>query len=83
MFLKISCLSLSALLFPVTVNIFKSDKYQEAECMRLVCWLRHSLSLFKELKQRGIEGVCWGEIDEIEKDIQNKEKKLRLLTDYR
>jgi len=57
------------------------DKYHEEESLRLISWLKGGLNLFKELRQRGIEGVCWGEIDAIEKDIQNKERILGLNRD--
>ena len=59
-----------------------SDNYDEEELLRLTRRLRDELNLFKELRQRGIEGVCWGEIEEIERDIQNKERTLGLTMDY-
>jgi hypothetical protein len=33
----------------------------------------------KELRIRGIEGISWGEIKDIDKDIEDKETQLRLL----
>lgn len=58
------------------------DKYHEEESLRLITWLKDGLNLFKGLMQRGIEGVCWGEIEDIERDIQNKERTLGLNADY-
>ena len=50
----------------------------EEEFMRLISWLREGLNVYKEFKQRGIEGILWGEIEEIDKDIQDKERRFRL-----
>ena len=58
-----------------------TDNFDEEELLRLTRWLRDELNLFKELRQKGIEGVCWGEIEEIERDVQNKERTLGLNTD--
>ncbi len=58
------------------------DKYHEEEALRLISWLKDDLALFKELRGRGIEGLCWGEIDAIEKDVQNKEISLGVNRDY-
>lgn len=49
-------------------------KYCEDEFLRLISWLKVGLIIFKGLRQRGIEGLFSGEIDAIEKDVQDKER---------
>ena len=46
---------------------------EEENLLRVISWLREEINLFKELKQRGIEGVSWAEIEEIEREIKSKE----------
>ena len=43
------------------------------EFVRVFSWLREELSVFEELRRRGIEGVTWGELEEIERDVKEKE----------
>lgn len=50
------------------------DKSDEEEIGRLLSWLRQEIGLYRELGNRGIEGISLGEIEEIEKDVQDKEK---------
>ena len=58
------------------------EKHQVEEYLRLVCWLRQGISLFRELSQIGIENLSCGEIDLIEQDIQKKEKTLGFNRDF-
>ena len=52
----------------------------EIDCLvRVLSWVRQGLNAFNESNQRGIEGLLCGEIKDIEKDIKDKEEKLRLL----
>jgi len=46
------------------------------ELVRVFSWLREGLTLFEELRRRGIEGVTWGELEEIEGDVKEKEMDL-------
>ena len=54
------------------------------ELVRVFSWLRKGLSVFEELRRRGIEGVTWGELEDIERDVEEKEMDLRLspLSDF-
>jgi len=53
---------------------------EEEELLRVMCWLREGLNVFKELKKSGIEGVSWGEMEEIEKDVRIKENNLKTIS---
>ena len=46
------------------------------ELVRVFSWLREGLSAFEELRSRGIEGVTWGELEEIERYVEEKEMDL-------
>jgi hypothetical protein len=46
------------------------------EAVRLFSWLRKELSVFEELRSMGIGGVTWGELEEIERDVKEKEMDL-------
>ena len=48
------------------------------ELVRVFSWLREGLSVFEELRSRGIEGVTWSELEEIERDVEEKEMHLRI-----
>ena len=48
------------------------------ELVRVFSWLRKGLSVFEELRSRGIEGVTWGELEDIERDVKEKEMDLRI-----
>ena len=50
-----------------------NDNSTETEMMRLMSWLRQEIGLYRGVASRGIEGICWGEINEIEKDLSAKE----------
>ena len=56
-----------------------TDIYEVEEFLRVFSWLKEGLNKLKELRIRGIEGISWGEIKNIEKDIEDKETQLRLL----
>lgn len=56
-----------------------TDIYEVEEFLRVFSWLKEGLNTLKELRIRGIEGISWGEIKNIEKDIEDKETQLRLL----
>ena len=51
----------------------------EEDCLRLICWLREELNVYRELRGKGIEGVLWGEMEEIEKDIKDKDRRFGLM----
>ena len=54
-------------------------RYEEEELIRTMSWLREGLNLLSRMRQRGIESVSWGEIEETEKDIRKKERKLKTI----
>lgn len=59
------------------------DKFDEEELGRVLAWLRQEIGLYRELGNRGIEGVVLGEIEEIEKDVKDKEKTMmKIIHDY-
>ena len=49
--------------------------------MRVFSWLKEELSVFEELRSKGIEGVTWGELEEIERDVKEKEMYLYVVTE--
>ena len=50
------------------------DKSDEEEIGRVLSWLKQEIGLYRELGNGGIEGISLGEIEEIEKDVQDKER---------
>ena len=48
------------------------------ELVRVFSWLRKGLRVFEELRSRGIEGVTWGELEDIERDVKEKEMDVKL-----
>ena len=42
------------------------------ELTRRLCWIKQGLNVLNALGQGTIEGVLWGELEEIEKDVMNK-----------
>ena len=56
------------------------DAYEMEELVRGFSWLREELSVFEELRRRGIEGVTWGELEDIERDVKEKEMYLCVVT---
>ena len=49
------------------------DNFEIEEIARILSWVREGLNVFEELRKRGIEGVSWGEIEHIDKDVKDKE----------
>ena len=47
--------------------------------VRVLSWLKQDLSLFKSLRKRGIEGIAWGKLEHIERDVKARELDLRLI----
>ena len=43
------------------------------ELVRVFSWLKEGLSVFEDMRSRGIEGVTWGELEDIERDLKEKE----------
>ena len=54
------------------------DKSEIEEFVRVLSWLKEGLNVFKDFGKRGIEGVSWGQIEDIEKDVEDKEMQLKL-----
>ena len=50
------------------------EESNEEEIGRVLSWLRQEIGLYKELGNIGIERISLGEIEEIEKDVKDKEK---------
>jgi hypothetical protein len=48
------------------------------ELARVISWVKEDLDTFKAFRNEGLEGVTWGEIECIERDVREKETKLRL-----
>jgi hypothetical protein len=55
------------------------DKSKEEEILRILSWVKEGLRVLEELRKRGIEGVIWGEIEDIEKDIKDKEMIIKMI----
>lgn len=55
----------------------KADKSEIEEILRILSYLKKDLKVFHELKKRGIEGILWGEMEKVEKDVVDKEKNLK------
>jgi hypothetical protein len=51
------------------------------ELVRVFSWLREEFSVFEGLRRRGIEGVTWGELEDIERDVKEKEMYLCVVTE--
>ena len=51
------------------------------ELVRVFSWLREELSVFEAMRRRGIEGVTWGELEDIERDVKEKEMYLCVVTE--
>jgi len=47
------------------------------DLMRLLSWLKGNIDQYRKLLQGGIEGVLSGELDSIEKDMEDKEIRLK------
>lgn len=52
------------------------DTKDEEEMGRALAWLICEIGLYRKLGNRGIEGILMGGMDEIEKDVIEKEKKI-------
>ena len=57
----------------------ETDSSLIEDLSRVLSWKKESLNTFKEMKKRGIEGVSWAEVDNISKDIKDKEMNLLYL----
>ena len=56
-----------------------TSRDDKEECLRLISWLKEEFNAYKELRGKGIEGVLWGELEEIEKDVKDKEINFKIL----
>ena len=54
-------------------------RHEEEELIRTMSWLREGLKLLSRMRQRGIESVYWGEIEEIEREIRSKEMNIKMI----
>jgi hypothetical protein len=48
------------------------------ELVRVLSWLKQGLNTFKEMRKDQIEGVLWGDINRIDRDMKEKEMHLKL-----
>ena len=55
----------------------KADLFEIEELVKALGRLKQDLDAIKELRKIGLEGVLWGEIESIEKNIIDKENDLR------
>jgi len=55
-------------------NVFEIEELVKGQA-----WLKEELNTFKEMRDRAIEGISWGEIEHIEKEVKEKETKIKLL----
>ena len=58
-------------------------RYEEEELKRTMSWLREGLNLLRRMRKRGIESVSWGEMEEMERDIRKKERKLKTINSHK
>ena len=54
------------------------DKSEIEELVRVLSWLKKGINTFEELRKKGIEGISWGEIKKMEKDMEDKEIHIKL-----
>ena len=47
------------------------------ELARILSWLKEELDVFEGLKKEDIEGLSWGEIEDIIRDVRDKELELK------
>lgn len=52
------------------------DGLEEEEMVRVLAWLGQGLRIYKELRNRGLEGIRCVEIEEIEKDVKKKASRI-------
>jgi len=50
------------------------------ELARVISWVKEDLDTFKAFRNESLEGVTWGEIKNIEKDMEDKEMRLKLVS---
>jgi hypothetical protein len=56
----------------------ENDLFLIEEIQKVLSWLGLELNTFKEMNKTGIEGLSWGEINIIDRDIKEKERNLKL-----
>ena len=49
------------------------------EIVKVLSWLRQETEVLTKLRNRGIEGISWGELHRIHKDIGIKENNLKMI----
>jgi hypothetical protein len=49
------------------------------ELVRVISWVKEGLETLRELRGMDLEGVTWGEMERMERDIKGKESELRML----
>ena len=63
-------------------DVVKKDGVDNAkieELISFISWIKEGLEAFKELDRRDIEGVSWGEIKKIERDMEDIEIDLKMV----
>ena len=56
----------------------ESDIFLIEELVRVVSWLKQDLNTIKEMRKDQIEGVIWGDINRIDREMKEKEMHLKL-----
>ena len=49
------------------------------ELVRVLSWLKEGLDVFERFKKEDIEGLFWGEIEDINRDVRDKEMELKTI----
>jgi len=49
------------------------------ELVRVLSWLKVGLDVFEGFKKEDIEGLFWGEIEDINRDVRDKEMELKTI----
>jgi len=53
-------------------ELYPLAKGEEQDLVRILGWMRIELSMLKELGEQTIEGVSWGELDEVERVLRDR-----------
>ena len=51
------------------------SRSEERDFLKILSWLRREVDEFQRLKQKGMEGVLWGRLENIKWDLNNMENK--------
>ena len=55
------------------------DREKIEEILGIISYLKKDLKVFEEMKRRGIEGIQWGQIEDIENDVFSKERSISIM----